>query len=53
MKGMLAAPSNEQRRLMKMAFAEAADVEDEFLQEKQQVAQVVRITTTAERVLLP
>jgi hypothetical protein len=34
---MLAAPSKEQQRLMRMAFAEAADVEDEFLQEKQQV----------------
>jgi hypothetical protein len=35
--GMLAAPSKEQQRLMKMAFAGAADIEEEFLQEKQQV----------------
>jgi hypothetical protein len=34
---MLVSPSKEQQRLMITAFAGAADIEEEFLQEKQQV----------------
>jgi len=42
MKGMLAAPSKEQQRLMKMAFADAADMEAEFFEEKNQMLEAAK-----------
>ena len=41
-KGMLAAPSKEQQRLMKMAFADAADMEAEFFEEKHQMLEAAK-----------
>merc|ERR1719183_1564918 len=37
-----AKPSKEQQRLMKMAFAEAADIEEEFMGEKTQILETAK-----------